>query len=72
MYSECYTLELVLYSELNTHLDSGQRVAWAGRQRKERHGLPANRPQTAKERAAGSVGIPPAAQDKTRGQASLA
>ena len=28
-----------------------------------------NRPQTAKKRAAGSVGIPPAAQDKARGQA---
>ena len=31
MYSECYTLEPVLYSELNTHLDSAQRVARAGR-----------------------------------------
>ena len=28
-----------------------------------------NRPQTAKDRAAGSVGIPPAAPDKARGQA---
>ena len=31
MYSECYTLELVLYSELNTHLDSAQRVAGGAR-----------------------------------------